>query len=227
MYFGDNIQMFILQAFKEDTPLFKFLEENNINMVFSNNKLYCNKDNFIKAYDKLVGPNHLWPSILRNFNYHRMRVSYGSPRDGSIIITFPEDFSLDKPFNRHSSNLRYLCEFPGCGYVAKQRGSLYKHMYMHRNKGNNFHPCLITGCRYRTTEINNLRQHIQRIHIDDQSTVPDVDEQSKEPVVDEQFKEPDVNEQSKEPDLDDQSKEPDVDDQMTVLDENDINMATI
>jgi hypothetical protein len=228
-YFGDNIQAFILQAFKEDTPLFKFLEENTINMVFSNNKLHCNKDDFIKVYNMLFGPGHVWPSISRNFNYHRMKISSFSYCDRSIIITFPDDFSLDKPFRRSPKKIHYHCEVPGCGYTAKQKISVKIHMLKHNcnehykcevpecgyntSRRHNFlkhmithkrepkFSCEVPGCRYTTNYKSHLKSHMSN-HTKDSA-------EQQAPI-----------------DVDDQSTVIDVDDQSTVVDVDDLIMLT-
>jgi hypothetical protein len=234
-YFGDNIQAFILQAFKEDTPLFKFLEENTINMVFSNNKLHCNKDDFIKVYNMLFGPGHVWPSISRNFNYHRMKISSFSYCDRSIIITFPDDFSLDKPFRRSPKKIHYHCEVPGCGYTAKQKISVKIHMLSHNCKGH--YKCEVPGCGYSTNETNRIKTHI-RAHKNERPKLakiipPPLPIQPLLPVQHLLPVQPPLPVQPLLPiqpedviDVDDQSTVIDVDDQSTVVDVDDLIMLT-
>jgi len=163
MSFGDNIQSFINQIFAEDTAIFKFLEENSITMVFSNNKLHCNKNEFVKAFNHFCGTELIWPSILRNFNYYRMSISHGGSRDGYATIIFPADFSLDERFIRHTG--KYSCEIPGCEYSGT-RSNLMVHMRNH--KCERPFSCEVPGCGYSATTITNLNKHV-RTHTSERS----------------------------------------------------------
>jgi len=240
-YFGDNIQIFLLQAFKEDTSLFKFLEENTINMVFSNNKLHCKKYDFIEVYNMLFGPGHVWPTISRNFNYHRVKISNDSYCLGSIIITFPDDFSLDKPFRRIPKKNNYYCDVPGCGYVAKQRISVDIHKLCHNCEGR--YKCEVPGCGYSTYETNRIKTHI-RAHANERPKLakiippllhfqhlipiqPPLPVQPLLPVQPPLPIQPLLPVQPEDViDVDDQTTVIDVDDQSTVVDEDDITMLT-
>jgi len=163
MSFGDNIQSFINQIFAEDTAIFKFMEENSITMVFSNNKLHCNKDEFVKAFNHFCGTELIWPSILRNFNYYRMSISHGGSRDGYATIIFPADFSLDERFIRHTG--KYSCEIPGCEYSGT-RSNLMVHMRNHKSERP--FSCEVPGCGYSATTITNLNRHM-RTHTSERS----------------------------------------------------------
>jgi len=157
MTFGDEILMFLNQIFAEDTAIFKFLEDNTINMVFSNNKLYCNKEELVKAYNHFTGKNLCWESLSRNFGHYRMSTSHDGSRDGLISIKFPDDFSLDKKFNRHWE--KFSCEFPGCEYIGI-RSNLRNHMRNHKRPS---FSCNISGCGYSTITDIKLKKH-QRTH---------------------------------------------------------------
>lgn len=155
--------MFLNQIFAEDTAIFKFIEENTITMVFSNNKLHCNKEEFVKAFNHFCGTELVWTSILRNFNYYRMSISHGGSRDGYATIIFPDDFSLDKKFIRHTG--KYSCEVPGCEYSGT-RSNLMVHMRNHNNERP--FSCEVPGCGYSTTTITNLKTHM-RTHTSERS----------------------------------------------------------
>jgi hypothetical protein len=162
MSFGYEIQMFLNQIFAEDSAIFKFMEDNSINMVFSNNKLHCNKEEFVKAYNYFTGKELCWGSILRNFGHYRMSASHDGSRDGFIIIIFPDSFSLDESFNRHWK--KFPCEFPGCEFIGT-RSNLRNHMRNHTSQQpflcKRSYPCEVSGCGYSTTINSRLIVHMR------------------------------------------------------------------
>jgi hypothetical protein len=162
MTFGDDILMFLNQIFAEDSAIFKFMEENSMKMVFSNNKLHCNKEEFVKAYNHFTGKELCWGSILRNFGHYRMSASHDGSRDGFIIIIFPDSFSLDESFNRHWK--KFPCEFPGCEFIGT-RSNLRNHMRNHTSQQpflcKRSYPCEVSGCGYSTTINSHLIVHMR------------------------------------------------------------------
>ena len=70
-----------------------------------------------------------------------------------------ESYACDKKeTNWHS------CDFPGCSYKAKQKGSLKQHKMFVHNVGVTWHYCDIPGCEYKAKQGSDLKKHKRHVH---------------------------------------------------------------